>query len=38
MKNNDLKDVYNKIAEKYYLSRNKHRNNGTYILNEIQKY
>jgi len=38
MKNNDLKDVYNKIAKKYYLSRNKHRNDGTYILNEIQKY
>ena len=38
MKNNNLKDVYNTIAEKYYQSRNKHRNDWTHILNEIQKY
>lgn len=38
MKNNNLKDVYNTIAEKYYLSRNKHRNDWIHILNEIQKY
>ena len=38
MKNNNLKDVYDTIAEKYYLSRNKHRNDWIHILNEIQKY
>ena len=38
MKNNNLKDVYNTIAEKYYLSRNKHRNDWIQVLNEIQKY
>ena len=38
MKNNNLKDVYNTIAEKYYLSRNKHRNDWTHILDELQKY
>ena len=38
MKNDDLKKVYDTIAEKYYLSRNKHRNDWIHILNEIQKY
>ena len=38
MKNNNLKDVYDTIAEKYYLSRNKHRNDWIHILNEIKKY
>lgn len=38
MKNNNLKDVYDTIAEKYYLSRNKHRSDWIHILNEIQKY
>ena len=38
MKNNNLKDVYDTIAEKYYLSRNKHRNDWIHIINEIQKY
>lgn len=38
MKNNDLKKIYDTIAEKYYLSRNKHRSDGIHILNEIQKY
>lgn len=38
MKNNNLKEVYDTIAEKYYLSRNKHRNDWIHILNEIQKY
>ena len=38
MENNNLKEIYDTIAEKYYLSRNKYRNDWTYILNEIQKY
>jgi SAM-dependent methyltransferase len=38
MKNNNLKEVYDTIAEKYYSSRNKHRNDWIHILNEIQKY
>ena len=38
MKNNNLKNVYDTIAEKYYISRNKHRNDWIHILNEIQKY
>lgn len=38
MKNNNLKEVYDTIAEKYYLSRNKHRNNWINIANEIKKY
>lgn len=38
MKKNNLKEVYDTIAEKYYLSRNKHRNDWILILNEIQKY
>ena len=38
MRNNNLKEVYNTIAEKYYLSRNKHRNDWIHIINELQKY
>ncbi len=38
MKNKDLKEVYDTIAEKYYLSRNKYRSDWPFILNEIQKY
>ena len=38
MKNNNLKKIYDTIAEKYYLSRNKHRNDWIHVSNEIQKY
>jgi len=38
MEKNSLKEVYDTIAEKYYLSRNKYRNEGIYILNEIKIY
>lgn len=34
---NNLKEVYDTIAEKYYLSRNKHRNNWKVIADEILK-
>jgi len=34
---NDLKDFYNKEADKYYYTRNKHRPDGQIILNEIKK-
>ena len=38
MENNNIKEIYNKIAEKYYLSRNKNRNDWHHILNEIINY
>jgi 1,2-phenylacetyl-CoA epoxidase PaaB subunit len=33
----DLKNFYNKEANKYYYTRNKHRSDGQTILNEIKK-
>ena len=38
MKNDNLKDFYNNIAENYYNSRKKHRNEWANIVNEIQSY
>lgn len=34
---NNIKDFYNKEANKYYYTRNKHRSDGQIILNEIKK-
>lgn len=38
MKNDNLKDFYNDIADTYYNSRNKHRSDGPMIVNEIESY